>query len=170
MKSHAPWPRFDTNSGLLIDTNLPVLFVVGSVNPGRIENFKRTRKYNQGDYRLLRRVMNRFTPLYTLAHVMAEVSNLTDLSGRELLQARQVLKETLAVLREPAMASQHAVRNEAYKSLGLVDAAIATLARENKCAVLTDDFDLYDALSRGEIPVLKFSHLQASSWGLSNEG
>jgi hypothetical protein len=49
--------------------------------------------------------MNRFTPLYTLAHVMAEVSNLTDLWGRELLQARQVLKETLARLQEPAMAS-----------------------------------------------------------------
>src|ERR1017187_8063760 len=102
MKSAAPWPGFDTRSGLLIDANLLVLFVVGTVNLGRIEDFKRTRKYNKGDYQLLLRVMERLKPWYTLAHVMAEVNNLSDLSGRELLQARQVLKETLAVLREPA--------------------------------------------------------------------
>jgi hypothetical protein len=168
MKSAAPWPGFDTRSGLLIDANLLVLFVVGTVNLGRLEDFKRTRKYNKGDYQLLLRVMERLKPWYTLAHVMAEVSNLSDLSGRELLQARQVLKETLAVLREPAMASEHAAQNGLYVRLGLVDAAIATLARENKCAVLTDDFDLYVALSREGIAALNFSHLQASSWGLSN--
>lgn len=168
MKSAAPWSGLDTCSGLLIDTNLLVLFVVGTVNPRRIEVFKRTRKYNRGDYQLLLRVMMRLKPWYTLAHVMAEVSNLSDLSGRELLQARQVLKDTLAVLQEPAMASEHAVQDELYERLGLVDAAIATLARENKCAVLTDDFDLYTALSRKGIAALSFSHLQASSWGLSS--
>ena len=141
MKS-APWPEFDTRSGLLIDTNLLVLFVVGTVNPGRIEVFKRTRKYNKSDYQLLFRVMKRLQPWYTLAHVMAEVSDLADLEGRELIQSRQVLKETLSVLREPAMASEHTVQNKLYERLGLVDAAIATLARENKCAVLTDDFRL----------------------------
>ena len=66
------------------------------------------------------------------------------------------------------MASEHAAQNGLYVRLGLVDAAIATLARENKCAVLTDDFDLYVALSREGIAALNFSHLQASSWGLSN--
>jgi hypothetical protein len=166
MKSSAPWSALNTRSGLLIDTNLLVLFVVGTVNPGRIQNFKRTRNYNKADYQLLLRVMECFTPLYTLTHVMAEVSNLTDLAGRERLQARQVLKQTIAVLREPALASEHAVRNENYERLGLVDAAIATLARENKCAALTDDVDLYIALSREGLVVFNFSHLQ-STWGLS---
>lgn len=53
MKSAAPWSGFDTRSGLLIDTNLLVLFVVGTVNPGRIEVFKRTRKYNKSDYAVM---------------------------------------------------------------------------------------------------------------------
>jgi hypothetical protein len=64
--------------GLLIDTNLLVLFVVGSVNPNRIETFKRTSKYSPRDYDLLVRVMERWGSLYTVAHVLAEVSNLTD--------------------------------------------------------------------------------------------
>ena len=79
-----------------------------------------------------------------------------------------MLEETLSVLREPALTSEHAVQNELYERLGLVDAAIATLARENNCAVLTDDFDLYTALSRGRIAALNFSRRQASAWGWSS--
>ena len=34
-----------TGSGPLVDANLLVLYVVGSVNRDRIENFKRTRRF-----------------------------------------------------------------------------------------------------------------------------
>src|SRR5690348_7188330 len=104
MISFDPLTDADTRSGLLVDTNLLVLFVVGSVNRDRIENFKRTRRYAKSDFELFVRVLDRFKPLYTLAHIMAEVSNLTDLSDRELLQARSILKETLAILQEPVVA------------------------------------------------------------------
>jgi len=153
-------------SGLLIDTNLLVLFIVGSVNINRIENFKRTRKYSRADYRLLCRVLEGFEPIYTLTHIMAEVSNLTDLTGLERHQARHLQKELLTDLREPAMASSQAAESFHYERLGLVDAAIATLARENACAVLTDDLDLYLALSRDGLDVHNFTHLKAQAWGL----
>jgi rRNA-processing protein FCF1 len=150
--------------GLLIDTNLLVLFVVGSVNLNRIENFKRTRKYSRADFKLLLRVIDKFKPLYTLAHVMAEVSNLTDLTGRERVQARQILKSLLTMLEEPVLASLQAAQGRSYNGHGLVDAAIASLAAENKCTVLTDDLDLYLALSREGVTVVNFAHLQAREW------
>ena len=68
-------------AGLLVDTNLLVLLVVGSVNRDRIETFKRTSKYTKADYDLLTRVLGAFQKIYTVAHVLAEVSNLTDLSS-----------------------------------------------------------------------------------------
>ena len=49
--------RSEHNIGLLIDTNLLVLFAVGSVNRGRIENFKRTRQYTIRDFELLLQVL-----------------------------------------------------------------------------------------------------------------
>lgn len=70
-----------TRAGLLIDTNLLVLFAVGSVNRWRIETFKRTREYTKADFDLLLRALENQQPLYTTAHVLAEVSNLTDLPG-----------------------------------------------------------------------------------------
>lgn len=152
-------------TGLLIDTNLLVLFIVGTVNRNRIGKFKRTSKYSKDDYDLLVRVLERSArPLYTVAHVLAEVSNLTALTGPERLQARHVLKETVATLREPEMASIRAAGAREYEALGLVDAAIATVARENKCAVLTDDLDLYLALNRDGIEVFNFTYFQASEW------
>ena len=160
--------RLDSNGNarLLIDTNLLVLFVVGRVNRNRIENFKRTRQYSKEDYELLLRVIERFDQLYTVAHVMAEVSNLTDLTGSERLQARRLLKETLTVLIEPEMPSVRAAQSRSYADLGLVDAAIASIAAEHKCTVLTDDLDLYLALSTADVPVLNFTHLRASAWGV----
>lgn len=41
------------------------------------------------------------------------------------------------------VASAQAALDSAYSVLGLVDASIATVAREHECAVLTDDLDLY---------------------------
>ena len=153
-------------AGLLVDTNLLILFIVGSVNRNRIESFKRTRQYSQEDYELLLRVLERFTPLYTVAHVLAEVSNLTDLAGHERLQARHVLKQAVAILREPEMSSIRAAQTSFYEDFGLVYAAIAAVAREHKCAVITDDLDLYLALSGEGTPVLNFTHLKARQWSL----
>ena len=132
-----------TSAGLLVDTNLLVLYAVGTVNRNRIETFKRTRQYTKADYDLLVRVLTHFEPLYTVAHVLAEVSNLTDLPGAERLLARLVLKETIFVLSEADMSSARAAEDRLYQDHGLVDAAIGAVARTHKCAVLTDDHELY---------------------------
>ena len=166
MKPPDPWPGFDSRAGLLIDTNLLVLFVVGSVNRERISSFKRTSRYSLSDYELLRLVINRIAPLYTLPHVMAEVSNLTDMYGPEQLRARLILKAALETLEEPAMPSLRASRDKHYAELGLVDAAIAVVARERNCGVLTDDHSLYMACSRQGTPVVNFTHLRATHWGV----
>lgn len=109
----------DLNTGLLIDTNLLVLFAVGSVNRNRIENFKRTRQYTVADFDLLLRVLDRAKPLYTVSHVLAEVSNLTDLAGYERLKIRQFLKETIALLTEVEVTSARATENPLYEALAL---------------------------------------------------
>jgi predicted nucleic acid-binding protein len=152
--------------GLLVDTNLLVLFAVGTVNLDSIETFKRTSKYTKADYDLLLRVLAKFQTLYTVAHVLAEVSNLTDLTGPERKRARLVLKETISLLNEAEMSSARAAEDRLYQGLGLVDAAIGAVARSHKCTVLTDDFDLYFRLSHDNVNVLNFAHLQASAWGI----
>jgi rRNA-processing protein FCF1 len=153
--------------GLLVDTNLLVLFVVGSVNRSRIPRFKRTCQYTPEDYDLLLRAMAPFADrCYTVAHVMAEVSNLTDLPGAERAMARLCLQKALTVLAEPPVASIQAAGEDVFPRLGLSDAAILVVAREQGCAVLTDDLDLYRALAERQVPVLNFTHVRAAAWDL----
>ena len=155
-----------TSAGLFVDTNLLVLFAVGTVNRNRIETFKRTSQYTKSDYDLLVRVLGQYKLLYTVAHVLAEVSNLTDLPGAERLQVRRVLKETISLLNEVEMASTRAAEDPLYQGLGLVDAAIGAVARAHNCAVLTDDLDLYLGLGRDNMEVYNFTHLRARALGL----
>jgi hypothetical protein len=152
------------HNGLLIDTGLLVLFTVGSVNPARIERFKRTSMYNREDHQLLTRIMSSASALFTVAHVMSEVSNLTDLKGEESAIAREVLAETIAILKEPHVSSAEASGRSMYGSLGLADSAISVVAREQSCDVLTDDLDLYLSLMSEELPAIKFSHLRELNW------
>jgi predicted nucleic acid-binding protein len=104
--------------------------------------------------------------LYTVAHVLAEVSNLTDLPGSERLQARRVLKKAISSLNEAEMSSTRAAEDRLYQDLGLVDAAIGAVARAHNCGVLMDDLDLYLRLSHDSVNVLNFTHLRARAWGI----
>lgn len=162
--SPGDWPGPNFGTGLLIDTNLLVLFTVGRVNPARISSFKRTSRYDRDAFELLVRWMGEFKEIYTVAHVMAEVSNLTDLSGQERLLARRILASKIAVLHEPHVSSRQAAGNPPYERLGLVDSAISIVAREQKCTVLTDDLDLYGSLMKERLPVVNFTHLRQRNW------
>ncbi len=115
--------------GLLVDTNLLVLWVVGGVNRNPIETFKRTSNYTKTDYDFLRRVLANFETLYTVPHVLAEVGNLTDLPGVERQHARRFLKRTISLLKEAEMPSTRSAEDSLYPKLGLVDAAIGAVAR-----------------------------------------
>jgi hypothetical protein len=159
-------PGWGVGNGLLLDTKLLVLFTVGSVSPHQIEKFKRTSAYTREDYELLARIMDGSRPLYTVAHVMAEVSNLIDLKGSQRVLARQVLAEVITVLKEPAVSSLKASGSSNYEDLGLADSAISIVAREQQCEVLTDDLDLYLSLKRERLRVEKFSHLRERNWKL----
>ncbi|HEV2201070.1 MAG TPA: hypothetical protein VGR73_14730 [Bryobacteraceae bacterium] len=70
------------------------------------------------------------------------------------------------MLEEAPLPSTEAANDSLYPRHGLVDASIAVVAREHKCAVLTDDLDLYLALTREKLSAVNFTHLRAQQWGI----
>ena len=154
-----PAPR----PGLLVDTNLLVLYIVGRVNPARIGQFKRTRKYAIDHFEFLCRLLDRWSCLYSVPHVFTEVSNLTDLQGHELACARVALRETITEFDEEMLPSNEAASGPLYGRLGLTDSAIAQVALKLDCEVLTDDLDLYLSLWDQKVVAHNFMHLYAGS-------
>ena len=62
---------------------------------------------------------------YSIAHVLAEVSTLTDLKGQESRDlAREMLHDTISQMEELPIASLDACESPYYRRLGLTDAAI----------------------------------------------
>lgn len=72
-----------------------------------------------------------------------------------MLQRLINLMEELHVPSSDACASDH------YSFLGLTDAAIGTAAKRQRCSVITNDANLYAALSSTGISTAKFDHLRA---------
>lgn len=155
--------QFDQSArsrGVLVDTNLLVLLVVGFVNRDRIPRYKRTSGYNAADWDLLAGMFERFPQRFTVPHVLAEVSALTDLKGPELEEARAILHQLIRLLEELPVASVQACASPLYTRLGLTDAAIAVAAKQRGCSVVTNDAGLYAASSADGTTVVKFDHLR----------
>lgn len=146
---------------LLVDSNLLVLYVVGTVNPDRIATFKRTSRYNIQHFRYLAGILHQCSRLRAVPHALAEVSNLVDLKGRERGLALDILKTLIGVLEEENLSSAEAAQGSIYSTLGLTDSSIAEAASRLRCAVLTDDLDLWLTLLSQGIPAYNFMHLCA---------
>ena len=138
-----------------------MLLVVGSVNRDRIPVFKRTRgNYTPADWDLFTGILEQIPRRYSIAHILAEVSTLTDLKGPELDIAREILHKAFSLMEELPIASLDACASTHYRRLGLTDAAIGLAAKQRGCSVLTNDSDLYLALLEDGASVLKFDDLR----------
>ncbi|HYW43852.1 MAG TPA: hypothetical protein VE959_13400 [Bryobacteraceae bacterium] len=149
--------------GVLVDTNLLVLFLVGTVNRQRILNFKRTGDFTIADYDLLVRLIRWFGKLISTPHVLGQVSDLTDLSGNELTEIRELFKVLVENIEESYDTSRLLVGDPAFKRLGLTDAAIATVCSRG-ILVLTADLQLHVALQERDIDALNFNHIRPLVW------
>ena len=149
--------------GVLVDTNLLVLFLVGTVNRQRILNFKRTGDFAIADYDLLVRLIGWFGKLIATPHVLSQVSDLTDLSGIELIAIRELFKVLVENIEESYDTSRVLVGDPAFKRLGLTDAAIATVCSRG-ILVLTTDVQLHVALQERDIDALNFNHIRPLGW------
>jgi len=151
---------------VLVDTNLLLLFVVGSSEPRLIARHKRTNQFTVADYKLLFKFLSRFQSLVATPNVLTEVSNLLDQVGGPVPQKLQELHTSvIEKLDEQYVVSRDCCGLEEFRRLGLADSAILRLARDRSdLAVLTDDIHLYLALQKRGLVAVNFNHLREGSW------
>lgn len=150
--------------GVFVDTNLLVLLLVGLVNSEPIRNFKRTQDFTIDDFHLLENLVRWFgIPLFSTPHVLSQVSDLTDLSGRERTMIRQLFKSVIATIEEQYDAAKELVANPLFDRFGLGDASIAAVCKRN-ILILTTDLPLQIALEASGLDALNFNHVRALRW------
>jgi rRNA-processing protein FCF1 len=152
--------------GILIDTNILLLWFVGTVNRERISKFNRTEKFVPEDYDTLLQILSEFNKIVTTPNILTEVNSLANQLGEpERSQCLSVFAEGVARLNESYLESTEVVTTDNFTKFGLTDCGIATLAK-NKYLVLTDDFKLTNYLENIGIDTINFNHIRPYGWKL----
>ena len=150
--------------GVLVDTNILLLYFVGSYQPDLIPRFKRTDQFTVEDYYLLKSLLARFKSVFTVPNILTEVNSLSGQMPQPTKEQYfgQFAKQ-IELLDERYLASAAVSQVEEFPKLGLTDSVIMELARD-KYLVLTDDSKLYRYLANDGIDVMSFNHIRDLSW------
>lgn len=151
--------------GILIDTNILLLWFVGMVNRELISKFKRTENFVPEDYDTLLQILSYFNnKIVTTPNILTEVNSLANQLGEPARsKCLSVFAERMARLNESYLESTEVVRTDSFTKFGLTDCGIATLAK-NKYLVLTDDFKLTNYLQKIEIDTINFNNIRVYGW------
>jgi rRNA-processing protein FCF1 len=151
--------------GILVDTNLVLLYFIGLFDPSHIQRFKRTSQFTREDHDVLARVLEPFKgKVITTPNVLTEVSNLSGQLGEPMRSAYfEVFSRWLCLLDERYTASSLSAQAEHFVPLGLTDAGIMGLATSG-LLVLTEDFRLAQRLQKIGADVINFNHLRPLAW------
>lgn len=150
--------------GLLIDTNLLLLYFVGTSDPERIPRFKRTMAFTVEEFELLEKFFNIFKRVITTPNVLTEVSNLLGQLPEGLHSAFFTdFVKRLALMEEHYSPSASVSTTTHFDRFGLTDSGIAQLV-EGRYLVLTDDLNLFGYLQNRGIDAINFNHIRMLTW------
>jgi hypothetical protein len=160
----------DKPEGLIVDTNLLILFLIGKYDAEFIERCALTcnNNYLKEDYELLYKIMKLFKKIIITPYIIAEISNLSKskIKDEKLINYFKVFVEFLGA---PSIEEKN-VGMEKFLGIeigymgkfGFTDMAICELSKSNNLAIITDDGPFYYFFNT-KIPVIKFEVIKNSS-------
>jgi hypothetical protein len=156
--------RRHRQAAIVLDTNVLLLFVVGSISAALIQIHRRTAAFDHSDFQLLERLVSRFPSIATTPNVLSEVSNLAMQVRQPWKSAVQDrLKTLVPALRESYYRSTSLVELREFEEFGLTDCGILLLARKGRL-VITTDLAQYRMLHEAKCAALIFNQIRDQEW------
>jgi hypothetical protein len=150
--------------GVLIDTNILLLYFVGTVNRARISKFSRTEQFTLEDYDTLLEIIVFFQKRVTTPNILTEVNSLTNQLGEpERSKCLALFSVSMSLFNESYVGSNTVSQYAEFTRFGLTDCGILELARK-QYLVLTDDLKLAVHLQSQDLDVVNFNHIRTLNW------
>jgi hypothetical protein len=150
---------------VLLDSNLLLVFLAGTLDKRLFGTFKRISDYTLKDYELLVRLLSSFTTLLTTPHILTEVSNLANsLPERFRPDWHRNIATLIASehetpgLRERWTPALELAKMPEFSAFGITDAALSKLTSD--ALVVTEDYRLSGTLLSQGVHVLNFRDLR----------
>lgn len=155
--------------GLIIDTQLLLLFFIGNHDKKTILNCNLTRSFTEADFELLKKIIKLFSgrSIIITPHILTEISNMSirffNKKSPELYRYFTSVIKFLGSYKEDHH-NMHSILGmgvQLISDYGFTDLGVVGIAdrEDKKIAILTDDTDLYVHAAEKNIPVIKLSHL-----------
>lgn len=149
--------------GLIIDTNILILFLIGSYDDNYICSCELTKKYTQKDFELLKKIISFFNAVLITPYVIAELSNL---SRKKITECKRIayFKTVIKFLEttseeNPSLTSLLGCKIKLIEEFGFTDMAIFNLSKNKNIPILTDDGPFFH-YSYSKTPTIKFEHIK----------
>ncbi|PZR77059.1 MAG: hypothetical protein DLM73_00685 [Chthoniobacterales bacterium] len=155
--------RYKTR-GILVDSSLLVVYLVGSYDRGQLINCRAIKSsFTNAEFDLLARIIAQFDTIITTPHVLTEVSNLAGrLPERLHVAFRKFFALVINRLGERNAAAIELAATPHFTKFGIADTAISLVA-PGQYFVLTEEAALYSYLSAKGIDVMNFSHVRLAA-------
>jgi hypothetical protein len=148
------------SKGILVDTNILLLFFVGTYRRALISSFKRTKAFTPDDYDLLDGVLRSFSRIVTTPNILSEVSSLSrQMAEPDCEKYFPTFAQGIMTLGEEYVPSGQAAALDCFPRLGLTDSVILIIGGRHYL-VLTDDYRLAGFLETKNVDVINFNHLR----------
>lgn len=148
-------------SGIFIDTNLLLLYLIGMLDSRLIARFRRTQAFTPDEYEWLAQFIRQFKRVITTRTVLAEVNSLANqLPEWTKPQFYAVFSQQIVLLDERYVPSRRICTHEHFAKCRLTDAAIMSIPQK-RLLVLTADAQLATFLDSLRVDNINFNHLRS---------
>jgi hypothetical protein len=144
-------------SGVFIDSEILLLYIVGSKDPRQIRNFGRTANFDENDFILVSEFIEKFDHKITSPHILTEVSDLLGESN----DFHTLLKTYIDISEEKYLTSREIAKNNSFFKFGLADSAIIEIS-QNSHLIFTADNRFYGYLQNIRVDSVNFNSLKSA--------
>ena len=153
-----------TYRGIILDTNLLLLFLVGSTSKEYISKHKRLGAYSEMDFDLLIKFLSSASNIFVTPNILTETSNLIgQIPEPARTKILTVFSNYIKFADERYCESRQAISRKEFIRLGLTDSVILHEMADS-FILLTADLDLYLAATNEGYAVLNFNHLRDAAY------
>ena len=147
--------------GLILDTNLLLVYLIGCYDVDYITHFTRTSAYTSEDFNKLRRYIKNFNALFVTPQILTELSHFSEEVNESKLNSYfEVLIKELSNFKEEYIDENIILSNkESLIKFGFADCSIVEAAKRNSLTVLTTDFPLSGSMKASDLKALNWVDL-----------
>ena len=147
--------------GLVIDTELLILLLIGKYDPEYVSTFKITNKFTKKDFNLVNLIVNHFNNIIITPHIIAELSNhsMKIPTGRIKLYFDHFIK-ILKKFKEVHIEKDLVFKSEYLPLIGITDYGILLSSKENDYLLFTTDRSLTQISRAQGVNVLNFNEIR----------